>query len=275
MPTLTQTENRNRRVPSFAALCLLAFATITAGIFDLLWRNFDSAHQPIQALGDSIPGVAILACITGVWMVAAGMAILWRPTAKNGALALAVIYGVFAFFWLPRYYNVSHALGLHARFLVGITAGLGTQIIVVAAAVLIYASFTSGDRTLERALLIARWIFGLSAIDFGLGHFTAIKDDSIFVPRGMPGGQEVWVVATGICFVIAGLAILTRIQDVLAARLLALMFLTFNVLALPQFILADRSDHAAWGGNAYNLAAVASCWILADFLAADRRQARQ
>ena len=83
----------------------------------------------------------------------------------------------------------------------------------------------------------------------------------------MPLGGEFWTIVTGICFVLAGLAILSGIQDVLAARLLALMFLVFNVVALPPFIFAYPKDHTAWGGNAYNLAAVAAAWIVADSIA--------
>ena len=83
----------------------------------------------------------------------------------------------------------------------------------------------------------------------------------------MPLGGEFWTIVTGICFVLAGLAILSGIQDVLAARLLALMFLVFNLVALPRFIFAHPKNHAAWGGNAYNLAAVAAAWILADSIA--------
>jgi hypothetical protein len=45
------------------------------------------------------------------------------------------------------------------------------------------------------------------------------------------------------------------------------MFLAFNLVALPPFIFADPKDHAAWGGYAYNLAAVAAAWILADSIA--------
>jgi hypothetical protein len=77
---------------------------------------------------------------------------------------------------------------------------------------------------------------------------------------------------TGICFELAGLAILSGILDVLAAWLLALMFLVFYAVALPRFILADSLDHAARSGSAYNLAAVAVCWIYADSIAARRQQ---
>ena len=83
----------------------------------------------------------------------------------------------------------------------------------------------------------------------------------------MPLGGEFWTIATGICFVLAGLAILFGIQDVLAARLLALMFLVFNAVALPPFIFANPKHHPAWGGNAYNLAAVGAAWILAESIA--------
>jgi uncharacterized membrane protein YkgB len=74
-------------------------------------------------------------------------------------------------------------------------------------------------------------------------------------------------IVTGICFVIAGLAILSGIQGVLVAWLLGLMFLAFNLVALPSFIFAYPKRHAAWDGNAYNLAAVGAAWILADSIA--------
>ncbi len=83
----------------------------------------------------------------------------------------------------------------------------------------------------------------------------------------MPLGGEFWTIVTGICFVLAGLAIFSGIQDVLAARLLALMFLVFNLVALPPFIFADPKDHAAWGGNAFNLALLGANCIFGDAIA--------
>lgn len=121
-------------------------------------------------------------------------------------------------------------------------------------------------------ILIARWIFGLCAINFGVNHLDAVADNLFYVPQWMPLGQEFWVLLTGICFVLAGLAVLSRIQDVLAARLLALMFLAFNVFSLPQFIFADPKGHAAWGGNAINLAFVGASLIFADAVASRRKQ---
>jgi surface polysaccharide O-acyltransferase-like enzyme len=82
----------------------------------------------------------------------------------------------------------------------------------------------------------------------------------------MPFGGVFWAVLTGIAFVIAGLAILSGIRDVLAARLLALMLLVFSAFVLTPMIFALPRNHVAWGGNAYNLAAVGAAWIVADWL---------
>jgi uncharacterized membrane protein YphA (DoxX/SURF4 family) len=71
----------------------------------------------------------------------------------------------------------------------------------------------------------------LCAADFGLVHSTGVADNAVYVPRWTPLGGEFWVIVTGICFVLAGLAILSGILDVLAARQLALMFLVFNAVA--------------------------------------------
>jgi hypothetical protein len=38
---------------------------------------------------------------------------------------------------------------------------------------------------------------------------------------------------------------------------------------------ASPHDHEAWGGNAYNLAAVGASWIVAESLAGRRRKAQK
>lgn len=242
-------------------------ASAAAGIMDLIWGDFDSSHQPIQAFGDHIPGLTILAYITGAWMIAGGVAILWRCSARAGGAMLAVIYLVFTVFWLPRFYTAPHYLGFRISVFIGVLAGAGTQLITFAAGALVCASLARHSSSWPRTILIARWIFGICSIAFGLGHLCFIHQDTVYVPKWMPLGGEFWTIVTGICFVLAGLAILFGIQDVLAARLLALMFLVFNAVALPPFIFANPKHHPAWGGNAYNLAAVGAAWILAESIA--------
>jgi uncharacterized membrane protein YphA (DoxX/SURF4 family) len=210
-----------------AGVYVYGLASAAAGIMDFIWGDFDSSHQPIQSFGDHIPGREILAYITAVWMIAGGVAILWRRSARAGAAALAVIYLIFALFWLPRFYTVPHFLGYRITVYIGLLAGAGTQLIACAAGVLVYASLAMLRSSWPRTVLIARWIFGVCSIAFGLVHLTGVANNAGYVPKWMPMGGEFWTIVTGICFIFAGLAILSGIKDVLAARLLALMLFGF------------------------------------------------
>jgi uncharacterized membrane protein len=145
--------------------------------------------------------------------------------------------------------------------------GVGEQLILVVAAAIVYASLAMRGSLSPRAALLARWTFALCSADFGLAHLTGVHAVATMVPKWMPLGADFWTVFTGIAFVLAGLAILSGILDVLATRLLALMLLVFSALVLAPMIFASPRDHVAWGGNAYNLAAVGAAWIVADWLA--------
>jgi len=236
-----------------APLYVYAAGSIAAGILDLIWRDFEAAHQPIQALGDRIPGREILACIAAIWLIAGGTAILWRRSARAGAWALAAIYLCFAAFWLPRFYTAIHMLGFSFSLLTGLLVGVFQQLILVAAAAILIGKTS-----------FVRWIFGLASIDFGLAHFTGVRQVAAMVPKWLPFGGNIWAILTGIAFVLAGIAILARTHDLLAARLLALMLLVFSVIVLAPRPFARPHDHVTWGSNAYNLAAVGAAWLAAE-----------
>jgi uncharacterized membrane protein YphA (DoxX/SURF4 family) len=258
-----------------AGVYVYAAGSIAAGILDLIWGDFEAAHQPIQALGDHIPGREIFAYIAAIWLIAGGAAILWQRTVRAGAWALAAIYFIFAVFWLPRFYTAPHALGFRIPLLIGLLAGVGQQLILVAAAGIVHTLHATRDPAwLSRAHLVVRWIFGLCSIDFGLGHLTGVREVAAMVPGWMPLGGGFWAILTGIAFVLAGIAILSGILDVLAARLLALMLFVFSVLVLAPGPLAHPHNHVAWGSNAYNLAAVGAAWIFGEAIASRRRERR-
>jgi uncharacterized membrane protein YphA (DoxX/SURF4 family) len=251
-----------------AGVYVYGMATVAAGIINLIWGDFEAGDQPIQAFGDHIPGREIFAYITAISLVAGGAAILWRRTVRAGAVAVALIYFIFAVFWFPRFYTAPHVLGFRATVYIGVLDGVAQQLILVAAAAVVYASAATRDSAWrQRAALIVRWTFGLSSVDFGLAHLTGLQAVAPMVPKWMPLGGDFWTVLTGIAFVLAGIAILSGILDVLAARLLALMLLIFSALALAPLIFAYPRDHVAWGSNAYNLAAVGAAWIFAESIA--------
>src|SRR3954469_9341789 len=117
-----------------AGVWMYAAGSIAAGVLDLIWGEFEAAHQPIQALGDHIPGRTVLAYIAAIWLIAGGAAILTRRLARVGASALALIYLIFAGFWLPRFSTAVHLPGFEMALIFGLSAGVGQQLILVAAA---------------------------------------------------------------------------------------------------------------------------------------------
>jgi hypothetical protein len=248
--------------------------TVLTGILDIAWGAFDASHQPIKSLGKNLPGQHILAYIAGVWLVAAGLAILWRRSARIGAAASAIAYLIFATFWLFRYSVGIHAFGWRIDVLVGISFGLAQQLMLVAPAAIVYASTASPDSLLQkRAAIAARWMLGLPPVIFGLFHLTSIRVFASIVPPWMSFGYF-WAVLTGIAFFLAGSAICLGIMDVLAARLLALMLLLFEGFVEIPPIFIRLHNQATWGAAVYNLAAIGACWIFAEFLASRAERGR-
>ncbi len=251
------------------ATWLFALASVLAGILDLIWREFEPAHQPIQAWSDHIPGITVLAMIAAVWLIAGGIALLARPWQRAGAGALVILYGIFVLFPLPRLYTAPHYLGHHFGVYIGVLVSIAQQLVLVIAAVCVW--MTLGDRPANIVTArTLRWVFGLCCIVFGLGHFTALQPTAAMLPAWMPFSGVFWAVLSGVAFLAAGLAIVSGILDVEAAGLLAVMFLLFVVLVLTSRALAAPHSHVAWGGDVYTLAAAGAAGIFSAWLVAKR-----
>jgi uncharacterized membrane protein YphA (DoxX/SURF4 family) len=240
--------------------------TALTGILDIAWGDFDASHQPIQSLGKNFPGQHLLAYVAGVWLVAAGLAILRRRSAKIGAAASAIAYLIFAALWLSRYSAGIHAYGWRIAVVLGVSFGLAQQLMLVAPAAILYSSTASPNSLLQkRAAIAARWMLGLPPILFGLFHLAAIRVFASIVPHWMSFGYF-WAALTGIAFILAGCAICSGIMDAPAARLLALMLLLFEGFVEIPPIFIRLHDQRTWGAAVYNLAAIGACWIFAEFL---------
>ena len=244
-----------------------ALGAVLAGILDVAWGALDASHQPIKSLGKNLPGQHILAYVVGVWLIAAGCAILRQRSARIGAVATASAYLIFAALWLPRYYAGIHMLGWRIDVLLAISFGFAQQCMLAAPAAIIYASADAPDSLMQkRAATAARWMLGLPPVIFGLFHLTSMRVFASIVPHWMSFGYF-WAALTGIAFLLAGIAICSGILDVLAARLLAFMLLLFEGFVEIPPIFVRPHDQPTWGAAVYNLAAVGACWIFAEFIA--------
>jgi uncharacterized membrane protein len=242
---------------------IFGLAQIATGAIDLIWGALDPAHQPLQAWGEHVPASAIYAYAIGVLLVAGGAGILSSRTRRPGAVVIAIVYLVVAVFWLPRLQTAPEVLGHSLGVYIGVLAGICAELVVVYAALIIYAG---GITPAVRAA------FGLCVIVFGLQHLLNLHSPSntAMVPSWMPFGQIFWVILTGVAFVLAGVAIVIRVADVTAAKLLALMLLVFSAVTLIPILIAAPQREANWGGNVYEIVVAASAYIVAASLAKRR-----
>jgi uncharacterized membrane protein YphA (DoxX/SURF4 family) len=242
-----------------AGIYVYGVASLAAGIINLLWHDFATDWQPIQAFSDHVPGREVYAVLTALWLIAGGILILRPRTASIGGAALAIVYLIFAIFWMPRVYWVIHLYGPRPGMLFSVLDGIGQQMILVVAGAIVWVLASRVPR--PRVLTAARWAFGLSCIVFGVTHYLSVPQVAALVPKWLPPSPALWAILTGTGFVLAGIAILVQVLDRLAARLLAAQLLIFSALVCLPWIFQDPRGHEAWGGNAYNLAASAAAWI--------------
>lgn len=255
-------------------LWIYGVATAATGILNIAWGEFEASHQPIKPLGAHIPGEHLLACISGLWLVAAGAAILPRRSARLGAAGCALIYMIFALLWLWRYSALTHQFGVRIGVMVFVLGAVAQQLLLAAPAAIVYATTGSPDPVKsERAATAARWTLGLSPIAFGLGHLINAQVFTRFVPSWVPFALF-WAVLTGIAFLLAGTAIVSGIRDVLAARLLVLMLLLFDAMVEIPPVFARPHSQVAWGGAIYNLTAIGAYWMFVEYFGTRGQPAR-
>ncbi|HEY8314657.1 MAG TPA: hypothetical protein VIG51_10880 [Candidatus Baltobacteraceae bacterium] len=252
----------NSRTVSNLGSHVYGLAAVALGIIGLVWGDFATVWQPIQAFGN-VPHREALAYIAAVGLLASGVAIQWRRTTRAGAVVLIILNLIFALFWVPR------VVGYPGIY--GTWGGFFQEFALVPAAVIVYASCAPRDWAWAlRTTYIARLAFGICAISFGIEHFTAVPQTAAMVPAWIPPGQHFWAVATGICFVLAGAAILSGVLDLLASRLLTLMLVVFGAVVWAPSLLANPHGHMTWAGNAVNLAMIGAAWTVADSIARSR-----
>ena len=240
---------------------------VALGLVGLVWGDFATVWQPVQALPFAVPHRTALAYVAAACLLSAGVAIQWRRSAPAGLLALATLYFIFALLWLPRVVGYPHIFGTWAGFL--------EEFALVAAAGVVYASLLPHDSAGSvRTARIGRLAFGVCVLSFGLSHFFAIPETAGMVPKWIPPGQQFWAVATGVAHILAGFAILSGVLAVLASRLLTVMLAGFGALVWAPALFAQPREHVVWAGNAINLALIGAAWVVADSIASRRQQTR-
>ncbi len=239
--------------------------TILTGILNLAWGAFDSSHQPIQALGISLPAQHVLAYVIGIWLIAAGVAILFPGTRKIAAIASAAVYLLFVGFWVARYSAGVYPPGRRISFVLSTCFALAQQLLLMAPAVLLSWAASPNSLVQKRAAIATRWMLGVPPILFGVFHLVGLHGFASIVPHWIPFATF-WAAFTGVAFILAGCAICSGKLDVLALKLLALMLLLFEPLVEIPPIFTRLHHQPTWGAAVYNITAIGACLIFAAYL---------
>ena len=229
------------------------------GMACLAFGEFD----PGQPVPEHFPARTALAYAAGAFMVVAAAAVEWRRTVHWGAAALTAYYTLFVVILMNGRLLLTH----YAEY--GTYESITMQLAIAAGALIVYATAANADiytASAARRTRFAQLVFGVCALVWGGAHFVYMNLTAPLVPKWLPPTQEFWGYATGICFIAAGIAILTGVQARLAAILLTAMIASFGLLVNGRILLADHSSHWNWTESAVNLALTGAAWVLADSL---------
>jgi uncharacterized membrane protein len=240
---------------------LLAATMIALGLLGFATGNFTAVWEPVPK---SIPGRSALAYLCAVISLGAGLGLLWQRTA---ALAARILLG-YLLLWLALF---RLPVALRAPTAAVSWEGCGETAVIVAAAWVLYAWFaTEWDRkrlgfaTGERGVRIARVLYGLALLAFGVSHLAYVTETAALVPNWLPA-HELWVYLTGCSYLAAGVAVLVAVCARLAAALAALQIGLFTLLVwVPMVAVAGPKDAFQWSETLISWALTASAWVLAD-----------
>lgn len=239
---------------AFAALL------IAVGIAFLVYGDFGGIWD---VLPKGFPARAELVYLCAAVSLACGAGLFLRKTAVIAARVLLI----YSLLWMLAFRGHDIVLAPTAE---GVYQEWGQNAVIVAGAWVLYAWFaTDRDRrwlgfaTGRRGMLIARALYGLAMLAFGLSHFFYLNLTTPLIPGWLPWHVG-WAWFFGATYLAAGLAVLTGVYARLAAALSAAQMGLFTLLVWVPTVAAGPATAGQWSELVVSLALTFGGWVVAD-----------
>lgn len=237
---------------------VFAVTMIGLGVLGLIKHDFASIWLPVPK---SLPGREILIYLCAFISIGSGIGLFLHRTAT---VASGVLF-VYLMAWLLLF-RVPH---IFVSPTIDVTWAACKIAVMTAAAWVLYIWFTveqngkhRGIATGEKSLRIARALYGLALIPFGVAHFMYLKQTVVLVP-GWLGSPVFWAYFTGCTFIAAGIAVIIDVCARLAAMLSALQMGLFTLIIWMP-ILAKGPNPYQWHEIIVSWTLTAGGWVVAN-----------
>jgi uncharacterized membrane protein YphA (DoxX/SURF4 family) len=252
-----------------AARAGFAAGMMGLGLLSIIYISFSLQWEPVP---EFVPRP--FAYLSGAILVLGASALAIRGGMAWGALVLAAFLGLWvvglkipeALATFPQITKVQSFIGT----ILGIFEDLG----MACGAWTLYAiSVKGGDKPVIQGLSgdlglgIARTVFGVACLEYGVSHFAFAQFTAHMVPSWLPD-RLFFAYLTGAGHICAGIALITGVLPRLAATLEALMMSTFVLLVHIPMVIWHRAGegHANWTLMFVAVSLASSAWAVSGAL---------
>jgi uncharacterized membrane protein YphA (DoxX/SURF4 family) len=239
---------------------VFAVTMIALGISGLSKGDF----APIwNSVPQGLPAREILAYLCACIGVGCGIGLLWQRAAASAARVLFVYLLLWMLLVKVRFILLAPTQEVSYQ-------SCGETAVILAGAWVLHAWFAAdwdrrwlGFSIGDKGVRIARVLYGLALIAFGLSHFAYVNMTAPLVPAWLPA-HLFWAYFTGCTYLAAGAAVLIGVYARLAAVLSAVQMAMFLLLVWVPIVAAGNIGATQWDETIVNWVLIAGAWVVAD-----------